>query len=152
MDTTEKYIKMCEKAEEIQQLEPKEYGANFGNWYWEITINVKCPTCKSYDSGVYCSQCGSKLIIEETGYITVGESASEKQYIWLPRQDQLQEMVLSVPAQHSPRKYWNSIHVEFVGIPEIDSFSSWEQLLLVFVMHKKYQKTWNNVKQEWVDG
>ena len=132
MDTSEKYIKMCEMAEEIQNE-------------WKL----KAGDCVAYPP----DRQNAKWNIEWYGENDADawetkELKFEWDVIWLPRQDQLQEMVLSTPAKHWPRKYWNSIHVEFLGVPEIDSCSSWEQLWLAFVMHEKYEKHWNN--ENWI--
>jgi len=111
MDTTETYIKMCEKAEEIQ-LE-----------YWD-------PELLGYEDlqDFYAGD-------EDTVYR--GEHR-----IWLPRQDQLQEM------------FNDNINytIQIQGFGEILEFygcQSWEQLWLAFVMKEKYNKTWNG--EEWVE-
>ena len=69
---------------------------------------------------------------------------------WLPRQDQLQEMVwgLIEPDGHnlnSIRRIEFSFN-RFVGIHH-RRYDSYEQLWLAFVMKKKYDKSWN--KTEW---
>ncbi len=75
--------------------------------------------------------------------------------VWLPRQDQLQEMVEPKP---SPRLF--AEFMTFLGydgehfsggypITRPPDFSSMEQLWLAFVMKEKYGKTWNG--EEWVN-
>lgn len=72
--------------------------------------------------------------------------------IWLPRQDQLQDMVLEGGRDLS------SMFQEFIHLvyeiryresdPAIKFFTSMEQLWLAFVMKEKYNKVWNG--EEWL--
>jgi len=73
---------------------------------------------------------------------------SDLEKIWLPRQDQLQEIVLH-PALNTaelPRmvlkfnenaEYWYS-------------FDSFEQLWLAFLMYENFKKIWDEKREEWV--
>ena len=123
MDTSEKYVKMCEMAFELQESHSflKAGGIlgihidNEGNWYF-----------------------GKK-----TAY-----NAMEN--IWLPRQDQLQEMVLSAPIKNCPAEYWDELGETIKEISNIKIFIGWEQFWLAFVMHEKYQKQWDNEREEWI--
>ena len=65
----------------------------------------------------------------------------------LPRQDQLQEMVLfnKSPCQLSSDFYWWHTNQPW-SYPNI--FTSMEQLLFAFVMNEKYNKTWDG--EDWV--
>lgn len=154
MDTSPEYIKMCEKAEEIQKSEPKYYPNNMGNWYQNKLRNLFCFTCHSYTPGTYCQICGSKLTIKEDGYISVGDSAEEEDCIWLPRQDQLQEMVQSTEDDCAGDMLWRVIieidgsQVDYSGTVSeyYHQFSTLEQLWLAFVMKEKYNKTWDGEK------
>jgi len=121
MDTSETFIKMCEKAEEIQGLAPKALWE--GNRSFQLSGN-----------NVYA------------------KSPTSKRFVWLPRQDQLQEMIC-----------WN-ITGRF-GVLMIDglmqfakefykpvSFGddsvTWEQLWLAFVMKERWNKIWNG--EDWI--
>jgi hypothetical protein len=108
MDTSKEYIEMCEKATEIL-WKPKN-----GDFF-------KSETPESII-----------LSIIGTGLDSLGRKA------WLPRQDQLQEMI------ENP----------LLRINELDDFllqqdhkfikvSSFEQLWLMFVMKEKFNKTWD---------
>lgn len=123
MDTSKEYIKMCEKAEEIQ----KRWGAVKGDVY--------CFKGENYDSS-------------SMGYIPYKQKAA----VWLPRQDQLQEMVRNMP-----------VDLPLSAIGWIGKFYQWcvdemehvtpmknsmEQLWLAFVMKEKYNKVWTG--KEWV--
>jgi len=121
MDTTEAHIKMSEKAVEIQALDRQEDGS----WYFSKHEEF---------GGIYCLGSFNEEQL----------STSEADAIWLPRQDQLQEMLLS---QRYEEKYdlcsafaaflWNK--------PDVMSF---EQLWLAFVMKEKYGKVWDG--EDWV--
>lgn len=105
MDNTQEYIKMCEKAVEVQDLRPKHHTKHD---CWITVIEF--------------------------------ESLGKEGWVWLPRQDQLQEMV--------------STHLDFL-MGKISDFwgntpghGSMEQLWLAFVMKEKYNKIW--LENEWV--
>ena len=114
MDTTEQYIKQCEKAEEIQGI----------GWVTPVDMNWYAGP-KSHH-------------IYRGGYDTI-----ETNYIWLPRQDQLQEMVDWVSFTVSRRNdQWrmNANH-------EIYLADSMEQLWLAFCMWELHKKVWNG--EDW---
>jgi hypothetical protein len=106
MDTSEAYIKMCREAKEIQLFRYSFY--NDGDIIYNNATNEAIP---------YCSCCNA------------GDG-----YIWLPRQDQLKEMVsiYDVPTLifKLSNSYRNFKH------------NTWEQLLLSFVMSELYEKHW----------
>ena len=154
MDTTETYIKMCEKAEEIQ--EGIDDGSLSGRFVGGNIIYSIAPTNQPHDRDGYynvtdkeavrrCEACGN-----EESYI------KSSKYVWLPRQDQLQEMIDS---------WWKRYGA--YGEPLIKGFydfamfynpkpfrenelpvNSWEQLWLAFVMHNKYKKEWDG--EDWI--
>ena len=121
---TENYIKMCEAAEEIQ----KEWKpVNWDRFIFknDKTVGVGCGHIKSY---------------------------MKVWYIWLPTQEQLQEMMIS------------TLDDDFIGcVPlflneklEECLFSngiynwgtSYVELWLAFVMYEKYNKIWTGEKWE----
>jgi hypothetical protein len=143
MDTTLKlkYVKMCGKAQEIQELwEPRAgdifayeldnpFSDNFGIYLGDI------PTSKKHLS---------RHFIRDIGGITKGFRRFEKEkYIWLPRQDQLQEMC-EPPLDVLLMEFWEWLPKYEVGV----KFTSMEQLWLSFVMKEKYEKVWDG--EEWV--
>lgn len=129
MDTSKEYIKMCEQAEEIQVLQD-EYDQKYS-----IIPNLY---------GKYIEELGcGESIIPPAG------QAEPKIEIWLPRQDQLQEMVIN--------KDWSKVAIDkgvlFLhtkltneGYYNIDSF---EKVWLIFVMNIKYNKQWNKETNKW---
>jgi len=171
IDTSETYIKMCEKATEIQALKETLPHDPAGYLCLVVFKEVICPKCCHEISGCnYCPDCGSAAEHVELPRLAMWTLLSGSHPTWLPRQDQLQEMVLLPPEDGFPegdnvlRLCW-----EFglwVNDPEViwDSkieenehescryswprFTSMEQLWLAFVMKEKYGKTWNG--EDWV--
>ncbi len=142
MDTTEQYVKMCEKAKEIQE----RYNPDEHNCLWDGALRWDWDRERlEYDG--YRDYGGSKL------HIFKSYDSYLWHCIWLPRQDQLQEMVLG---------YWREMGWEvdtrrlidefnyFVGVQllSVVRISSMEQLLLAFVMKEKHGKTRDGT--EWV--
>jgi hypothetical protein len=129
MDTSPEYIKMCEKAEEIQSIH-------------DIT---------DYEHDiVYCRACEEVCHEDQGYYFCCGETDG----LWLPQQDDLQEMVKDINPIPSGLLW------EFARWQDNATFSryglkSWEDLTfeklwLGFVMDKKYGKIWNG--KEWIKG
>jgi hypothetical protein len=126
MDTTETNIKMNWKAREIQDShEPQE-----GDYYWE-------------------DGCGSP-------YLTILSAKSDDYFmqalgapVWLPRQDQLQEMVGGWALGLLDKFYnfcmWDE---QFEELRDKMTPISMEQLWLCFVMKEKYNTVWNG--EEWM--
>jgi hypothetical protein len=128
VDTTEKYIKMCALAKEIQRQWSYQNGdyvydtidGDAGVWYWHHSKDV--------------SDC-----------------------IWLPRQDQLQELCINfyvrimdvseydafVRLLESYSSWLRDVHSG--GYQDVDTF---EQLMLSFAMGIMYDRKWN--KENWV--
>jgi len=137
MDTSETYIKMCEKAEEIQKLR-KDWVVG------DIYFIHYCPTGWIAYASIGCSgeDCGSLQDMSEDRLIRLdGET-------WLPRQDQLQEMaeVKSSGRLIYEFHYWYINHLVGVPIDENEKYffqMSMEQLWLAFVMKEKCNKIWN---------
>lgn len=132
MDTSKEYILQCEKAEEMQKLwKPIKGDLFIDNRY----INSK------------------GLVLKDFIAIFIWDLMQREDKTWLPRQDQLQEMLSKY--MHSRynlvkafrnfvmrKKYYNGYStMNMVG-------NSMEQLWLAFVMKEKYSKTWNG--KDWI--
>ena len=125
MDTSEKYIEMCRKADEIQKM-------------WEPA-----------DGDVY------RYFLSSNPYTYIQDArrgtypGEPEHWIWLPRQDQLQAMI-KTPYNDA----WDTIQ-QFVSKTCSNSrknipimCASMEQLWLAYVMAEKYGKRWDGEK--WV--
>ena len=134
MDITPEYIKTCEKAVEIHGHCPEN-----GDFYFD-----------SADFHMIFTYPGRPL----------GILGTISGYIWLPRQDQLQEMVLPVLKEKHNKIYdlkamnrqANWFWALFSLWMQKDEFqsNSMEQLWLAFVMKEKYGKTWSG--EDWVNA
>lgn len=132
---TERYIKMCEKAEEIQREWKPELGDRYWNTFWKL--------CEYNYSEVICSSSFEKGDIDE-----------KVKNIWLPTQEQLQEMLdgdyfyhafnLDVVNETMKRLYSED------GL--YSPFETGNEFWLAFVMWKRYGKVWDDEKEEWVKG
>jgi len=119
MDTTKEYIKMCEKAKEIQKS------------FQSLHDTINHP---------------HNLYIDRNTYkVESFNNYKHRNNIWLPRQDQLQEMVSSRNAYNLMLIFelWYDKHC---GDDSEYEYGSMEQLWLAFVMKEKYQKQWDGEK------
>jgi len=123
MDKTDQYIKMMTHAEEILLL-----GPNIDD-FTRQSISISSMGNCFYIIPV-------NLHINTLGYKS----------IWLPRQDQLQEMV-------TDKGYFRFSLIELfyrfcMNTLNILRFTSMEQLWLAFVMKTKYNKIWDG--EDWI--
>jgi len=127
MDTSETYIKQCEKAEEIQES-------------WQAL---------KHDLYVYRED-DLKFHIHMVRQDYIPQYLTKYPvYVWLPRQDQLQEMVGATSLWDLNHRYSRWLYdVDDVGLCDFHikhehEFSSMEQLWLAFVMKELYNKVWD---------
>jgi len=162
MDTSETYIKMCEKAEEIQ----REWKPKIGDW-------VKVINKVEWDAYKLCADTGEIVVVlgidkkfgsdepiigdvanvglyPESSWLGFNSTPRDN-LVWLPRQSQLQEMIdwkgfdISIDWHSLPCKfYWAKDPLETQGV----NGDSMEQLWLAFVYKEKYNKVWNGT--DWV--
>jgi len=134
MDETEQYIKMCEKATEIQeQWEPKG-----GDYYRHIPSKSIALVPLVHER-------------EECALVNVHKKEYPDNFVFFPRQDQLQEMVLP-PWTDKVMSYRITAMLskfnQWYFYKHAGRFSSMEQLWLGFVMREKYNKVWNG--EDWI--
>ncbi len=131
MDTSKEYIKMCERAEEIQK-----------NWRPTVEDDVYIPLFETVSF--------IKNEVFYKGYFIWGfpTQMTKEDLIWLPRQDQLQEMIQEKYEMKLAGNYQMLYHLlHFADLHKFDDWSM-EQLWLAFVMKEKYKKVWNGEKWE----
>jgi hypothetical protein len=127
MDKSSPYIKMCESAKVIQ----KKWKPDFGDFFVSMSLGLTSP----------CQPITSDLE-KKVSYLKTIKA------VWLPRQDQLQEMVTENYAMP-----WD-LAVAFSNVLMgdnalyFDKFDSMEKLWLAFIMREKYKKKWN--EGDWV--
>ena len=127
MDTSETYIKMCEKAEEIQKIRVESEYWEEGDWLFRSGKVLACGWNAGYFEGWLWPQKGD---------------------IWLPRQDDLQEMVKPLELYAFYHWVYRADQRDGDYLPDCNKvYTSMEQLWLAFVMSEKYNKVWNG--EEW---
>lgn len=123
MDDTDKYIMMCGEAEEIQKNMPQYSTA-------DRLVNIPV-----YDLRGNC-----------------WFQRNNEKNIWIPRQDQLQEMAWAKEysednIDHLLMRFYTEIHKTPDGDWQYwDRFRTMEQKWLAFVMKTRYNKVWINDK------
>ena len=139
MDISKEYVLMCERAEEIQDLRKLNNSWKSGSWYYNrLTSNFNV--------------CNQEL------NMLGGETPSE--YIYIPTQDQLQDMVVSsfdISKAAKTALLLSSIDCcsqEYFIMSSCGLIAdkkwhpeSMEQIWLAFVMKEKYGKEWTG--EEW---
>jgi len=149
MDTSKEYIEMCEKAGEIQKwkgLSVKDCGcAYIGDWvYTKVDNDVDYP-----EVGVFGHH-NKREMLDDT-CLSTDKEVLNLNLVWLPRQDQLQEMIVSefddciLCMMQAFAKY---VDDTITTIEVKEGGKTLEQLWLAFVMKELYSKKWNG--EEWV--
>jgi len=138
MDISKKYIEMCEGAEEIQKIGKEIPMLKGDDMFYHPSVDVVEIWCRW-------------LQLEK------GKDFLEN-LIWLPRQNELQEMVLKsfdVVEKIQALKDFIFITHKKIGPNDvwmtddyIMSLESMEQLWLCYVMEEKFKKSWNG--KEWI--
>ncbi len=143
MDISETYIKMCEKAKEIQDL----------SFMFD-------PDDENINNLSACS--GHHRVINDSDEFAQHFIKDKETVIWIPRQDQLQEIAFShIKTYLMHDKPLSLIKWIFDytwdyqdgGTPQykgekFKNCSSLEQIWLMYVMETKYSKIWNG--EEWI--
>ncbi len=148
MDITKKYIKMCKHAVEIQTNE-RNSDEGFGIEVKSFYVLEDGYLIDSYDTVWNYTVKGYVRRSPKPFGCAVQKRPIEYQkgeIIWLPKQDQLQEMTAP---EHLP-DLLKQFHDFYKGNQDSwYEFVTMEQLWLAFVMCKKYNKIWDNKKEEW---
>jgi len=127
MDKSSTYIKMCESAKAVQ----KRWKPEFGDFFVSMSLGLTSP----------CQPITSDLE-KKVSYLKTIKA------VWLPRQDQLQEMVIEKYAT-----FWD-LAIAFSNVlmgenaSYFENFDSMEKLWLAFIMLEKYKRKWKD--GEWV--
>lgn len=139
MDTSEKYIEMCRAADEIQKI-----------WKAEVGDYVFPP--KTHPCQAIRILCSMGELSYPSGYSPYRNKQLET---WLPRQDQLQDMIKpkELVTQFGVNQNLWGVLFEFDMFVMNERYynpkrySTMEQLWLAYVMYEKYEKIWD--ESEW---
>jgi hypothetical protein len=126
MDKSSQYIKMSESAKVIQ----KQWKPDFGDFFVSMSLGLTSE-CQAITSDLE----------KKVPYL------KKIKAVWLPRQDQLQDMVIEQYA--TP---WD-LAIAFSNVlmgdnaSYFDNFDSMEKLWFAFIMLEKFKKQWK--EEEW---
>jgi len=160
MDTNKKYVKMCEKAEDIQKLWQPQCGDIMYDENWGLIKGsnpglVMLSTFRILKGDGWKGEVHASFYsYQSNGFKNLKKFKEGK--IWLPRQDHLQEMFIHSHPVNKWDDEWTTLTNMFNGfISWWDTgnvargkFNSMEQLWMAFFMLKKYYKTWNGTSWE----
>jgi len=135
MDTSKEYILQCEKAVEIQKL----HKMNTGDCYYQTKDD------SDYCEGAFTCWNGLRPNAGYHDYDSWWYFPDD--CIWLPKQDQLQEMV-KTEKYGCDKNFWLLEDFMRWRNKYAEDNASMEQLWLAFVMKEKYSKTWNGTDWE----
>jgi hypothetical protein len=127
MDKSSQYIRMCESAKVIQE----KWKPEFGDFFVSMSLGLTS-LCQPITSALE----------KEASYL------EKIKAVWLPRQDQLQEMVIENHAMPWDLALAFSNVLMGDNASYFDSFDSMDKLWLAFIMLAKYKKQWK--EGEWV--
>jgi len=127
MDRSSNYIKMCESAKVIQ----KQWKPEFGDFYVSMSLGLTSP----------CQPITNDLE-KKVSYLKTIKA------VWLPRQDQLQGMVIENYATPWDLAIAFSNVLMGENASYFENFDSMEKLWLAFIMLEKYKRKWN--EGEWL--
>lgn len=125
MDTSSHYIKMCESAKVIQ----KQWKPEFGDFFISMSLGLTSP----------CQPIMSDLE-KKVSYLKTIKA------VWLPRQDQLQEMVIENYAMPWDLAIAFSNALMGENASYFEKFDSMEKLWLAFIILEKNTKKWKDGK------
>jgi len=131
MDKSQEYIRMCCKADEIQKM-------------WIVT-----------DGDFYIVKKSKKAKLFILNYWESRNDVSEPKslFFWIPRLDQLQEMIDWMKWEcRIVKKDQFELHYINIAGEQHRTFvcgKTMEQLWLAFVMSEKYGRIWNEENEEW---
>jgi hypothetical protein len=153
VDLSPEYVKMCGKAKEIQDSRPLDGGFDSEmSWAWIDATIHRCLKCGFVIGTPFCPQCGGTSNIEHEGYVDTLSSAERSDYdnVWLPRQDQLQDMIGGMTnVLDLLDRHFNAERIDYgvISLPKDtqfyqETFTSMEQLWLAFTMKILFSKEW----------
>jgi len=133
MDFSKEYVMMCEKAKEIDRL----WTYVVGDFYYDKSA--------AYINREGRSEGGVSVMELKTFNDIIEGAFMRSKAIWLPRQDQLQEMVNLTEPEEAIQKIKDFYERE--KKEKRDFYKTMEQLWLAFVMKARYNKKWE--EGEW---
>ena len=139
MDLTNRYIIMCQNAEDIQEAWiPKQCDFIIDREVLEEGLSFCNPGANQVQVvDLYYNESETSLYQQECEDIKDNST-------WIPRQDQLQGMV----EHYTWAVLLDACRAWFIETDHLVPIKSMEQLWLAFVMHEKFNKKWDG--KDWV--
>lgn len=138
MDVSPQYVKMCDQAVEIQEQAPTKCS------------DFPVTNCLRIFTDICGEWWADRINKPSWWYERKGEIVCyDPLYVWLPRQDELQEMIL--PQYGNTRKMLLSF-ADYVEYETTNKQVSMEQLWLSFCYKILYNKVWDNEKENWINN
>jgi hypothetical protein len=146
MKFTDRYIKMCEKATEIQ----KEWEPHCGDWYY-----IGSSGDNFVEMGIVARMSVKRSIVEG---INQQYDRGRDNIFWLPLQHQLQQLLSPAMLDDSnEKKYdvpWDFIyHLWGYFLDDMGhwgQFETMDEAFLALVMLEVYDHDWDDERGEWV--
>jgi len=147
MDKSEKYIKMCKQASEVQELLKCSFDLRSQGY----CLKHNCLLDEDYDGCPSCPVFKENIPDDFHKFDAYfDEEMCYSHWIGLPYQDQLQE-VLYEGIQQDYRVIADIYDFVKENLEYVKQFSSLEQIWLAFVMKERFNKVWVDEKEAWVD-
>ena len=168
MDTSKKFIEMCEKAQEIQNLWQYDDGDFYLHRFTENNLSDQ-RFKDMIGKDIVMTLCISCNVKDSYGDQYVSEYNPKGENVWLPRQDQLQsfyaenlkldargllELITDLRDFCDPFDRLGTMPLPVAAREAereekyVEQFVSMEQLWLAVVMQENFQKSWNG--EEWI--
>jgi len=148
MDSTETFAVMCEAAQEIQQ----NWQPQCGDWVASASHTLR-RAGQNRNVRVVEYMDDDRPIIHSRQFNKMMDAKHRGDLIWLPRQDQLQEMI----GGDNYQTFWNLV-VSLSSEEPLDQSpyaiydetakTSLEQVWIRYVMSEKFHKFWNGITWE----
>jgi len=157
MDTSKEYVKMCEKAVEIQEYCRDNINKLRPSYIYDNLLNVVCLI-------IWCPKSLRKKLgqISNEHIVSIEENNDKGVYLeegttgtfyWLPRQGQLQDIYYTdkIKERFGTSKEVHIILSINIFLREnsvyVNLLNSMEQIWLAFIMKEKFNKVWD--KDNW---
>lgn len=155
MDTSRKYIEMCSKAVEVQEIKKEEQYFLNGDIVYYVNVDIV-----HVEGSIIGSRPDDKFELSNTP----AHDYELSRPVWLPKQDQLQEIIkTSVTKKVMPDADNEVLAVDdlrilrvfyiytakFANIP-VNTELTLEQMWLMFLMQVVYDKKWDENCKDWL--
>lgn len=147
------YIEMCRGAGEIQKDYDKLSEYKKANFFLVDEMVSQCGKCGFIGASNFCPDCGGKMKDQDMYRLDHNVNTRPGTFtIWLPRLDQLIDMLDESVSKEYKTPYYKIWEFYEYAMVKTEPHGDWttEQVMIQFVMYKKYRKEWDFDKKQWV--